>query len=117
MPLLTDAQEILKVDKWLSLDPEHALWYRGLSSVADDPNGGPFAPLLTKYGQQRFVTGHTPTQDRRINVRFGGRSILIDTGMNTQFYKGRGSALEMIGDKFTAIYEDGKMPLALKPAP
>ena len=111
VPMLTDAQEVLKVDKWVSLDPDNALWYRGLSSVADDPAGGPFAPLLAKYGQQRFITGHTPTQDRRINVRFGGRVILIDSGMNTQFYKGRASALEMIGDQLTAIYEDGKTAL------
>ena len=114
VPLLTDAQEVLKVDKWVSLDPENALWYRGLSTVPDDPAGGPFAALLTKYGQQRFITGHTPTQDRYIGVRFGGRSILIDTGMNREFYKGKPSALEIIGDQFTAIYEDGKTPLAIK---
>src|SRR5204862_6194111 len=71
VPMLTDAQEILKVDKWVALDPENALWYRGLASVPDDPAGGPFTALLAKYGQQRFITGHTPTQDRRINVRFG----------------------------------------------
>ena len=114
VPMLTDAQEILKVDKWVSLDPENALWYRGLATVPDDPAGGPFTALLAKYGQQRFITGHTPTNDRRINVRFGGRAFLIDTGMNTQFYKGKASALEMIGDQFTAIYEDGKTPLTIK---
>jgi hypothetical protein len=108
---VTDAREVLKVDRWLSLDPEAALWYRGLSTVPDDPAGGPFAPLLAKYGQQRFVTGHTPTQDRSINVRFGGRAILIDTGMHTPVYKGRASMLEMIGNQLTAIYEEERVPL------
>lgn len=117
LPLLTDAQEILKVDKWLSLDPEASLWYRGLSTEPDDEAGGPFLPLLTRYGAQRFVTGHTPTADRRIWVRFGGRAVLIDTGMNTAFYKGRASALEMDGEKLTAIYEDGRVPLWPRPAP
>jgi len=115
LPLLTDAQEILKVDNWLSLDPEGSLWYRGLSNVPDDPTGAPFLALLTRYGAQRFVTGHTPTNDRRIAVRFGGHAVLIDTGMNTAFYKGHASALEINGDKLTAIYEDGRVQLWPKP--
>ena len=111
VPLLTDAQDILKIDKWVALDPEGALWWRGLSTLPDDPTGGPILPLLTRYGAQRFVTGHTPTNDRRIAVRFGGRAALIDTGMNTQFYKGRASALEIDGEKLTAIYDDGRAQL------
>ena len=111
MPLLMDAQEIMKINSWLSINPEGALWYRGLSTVPDDPQGGPFAALLQKYGAKRFVTGHTPQQNRSITVRFGGRAVLIDTGMLTSFYKGRASALEIDGDKLTAYYEDGKITL------
>jgi hypothetical protein len=111
VPLLMEAQEILKIDSWVSINPEGALWYRGLSTVKDDPAGGPFLPLLQKYGAKRFVTGHTPQQNRSITVRFGGRAVLIDTGMLTSFYKGRPSALEINGDKLTAIYLDGKVAL------
>jgi hypothetical protein len=111
VPLLMEAQEILKVDSWLSINAEGALWYRGLSTVKDDPAGGPFAALLQKYGAQRFITGHTPQQNRSITVRFGGRAVLIDTGMLTSFYKGRASALEIDGDKLTAYYEDGTVTL------
>jgi hypothetical protein len=64
--------------------------------------------LLQKYGAKRFVTGHTPQQNRNIGVRFGGRAILIDTGMLTKVYKGRASALEINGDALAAIYEDGR---------
>jgi len=111
IPLLMEAQEVLKIDTWLSINPEGALWYRGLSTVPDDPKGGPFAALLEKYGAKRFVTGHTPQQNRSITVRFGGRAVLIDTGMLTSYYKGRASALEIDGDKLTAYYEDGKVTL------
>lgn len=111
IPMLLEAQEIMKVDSWLAIDPQGALWYRGLSTEKDDPAGGPFAALLTKYGARRFVTGHTPQQNRSITIRFGGRAVLIDTGMLTSVYKGRASALEIIGDKLTAIYEDGKVTL------
>lgn len=111
IPLLMEAQEIMKIDSWLAINPEGALWYRGLSSVKDDPAGGPFAALLQKYNARRFVTGHTPQQSRSITVRFGGRAVLIDTGMLTSVYKGRASALEIVGEKLTAIYEDGRVTL------
>ena len=111
IPLLMEAQEIMKIETWLSINPEGALWYRGLATERDDPAGGPFAALLAKYGAKRFVTGHTPQQSRSITVRYGGRAILIDTGMLTSYYKGRASALEITGDKLTAFYEDGKVQL------
>ena len=111
VPLLMEAQELMKVDSWLAINPEGALWYRGLSTVADDPAGAPFAALLQQYGARRFVTGHTPQQGRSITVRFGGRAVLIDTGMLASVYKGRASALEIAGEKLTAYYEDGKVTL------
>ena len=111
LPLLKDAQDVLTIDQWVVINPEGALWYRGLSTLPDDPAGGPFAALLQRYGARRFVTGHTPQQDRSINVRYGGRAVLIDTGMLASYYKGRASALEIVGDKLTAIYEDGRVPL------
>ena len=113
VPLLMEAQEILKIDTWLVVHPDGALWYRGLSTEKDDPAGGPFAALLAKYGAKRFVTGHTPQASRSITMRFGGRALLIDTGMLTSVYKGRASALEINGDRLTAIYEDGRVPLSV----
>ena len=118
VPLLLEAQEILKIDSWVSVNPEMALWYRGLATEPDDPAGGPFAALLAKYGAKRFVTGHTPQQhNRSINVRFGGRSVLIDTGMLASYYKGRAAALEIVGDRLTAIYETERVPLTAQPTP
>lgn len=111
LPLLKEAQDVLTIDQWVVVHPEGALWYRGLATLPDDPAGGPFAALLQRYGAKRFVTGHTPQQDREINLRYGGRAVLIDTGMLTSYYKGRPSALEIVGDKLTAIYEDGRVPL------
>jgi hypothetical protein len=117
VPLLLEAQEIMKIDTWISVSPEGALWYRGLATEPDDPAGGPFAALLAKYGAKRFVTGHTPQQNARINLRFGGRSVLIDTGMLASYYKGRAAALEIVGDQLTAIYETERVPLGAAKAP
>ena len=111
MPLLMEAQEILKIDAWTVVNPEGALWYRGLATEPDNPAGTPFAALLAKYGATRFVTGHTPQQTARITSRFGGRAILIDTGMLAAYYKGRPAALEIDGGTLTAIYETERLPI------
>ncbi|HET7216419.1 MAG TPA: hypothetical protein VFJ02_00160, partial [Vicinamibacterales bacterium] len=45
----------------------------------------------------------------RIRVRFGNRMFLIDTGMLSSYFKdGRASALELQGDRITAIYPDSR---------
>ena len=111
VPLLMEAQEILKIDAWTVVNPEGALWYRGLATEPDNPAGAPFAALLAKYGATRFVTGHTPQQTARITSRFGGRAILIDTGMLAAYYMGRPAALEIDGGTLTAIYETERLPL------
>ena len=111
MPMLLDAQEVMKIDSWLALNGDKSMWYRGLSTVTDDASGGPFAALLQKYGAKRFVTGHTPQAKAMITVRFGGRAVLIDTGMLTSVYRGRASALEIIGDQLSAYYAEGKVRL------
>ena len=102
----------------MSVNPEGALWYRGLATEPDDPNGGPFAAMLATYGAKRFVTGHTPQQhNRSINTRFGGRAVLIDTGMLASYYKGRAAALEIVGDQLTAIYETERVKLTPQATP
>ncbi len=113
VPLLTEAQEILKIQQWTVVNPERELWYRGFATLPDDPAGGPFASLLERYGAKRFVTGHTPQENRRITVRYGGRVILIDTGMLTGYYKGRASALEIDGERLSATYADARVPIAV----
>ena len=116
LEFLREAEAILGVDKWIGIDGDGALWWRGLADAPDDPTGGPLLPLLQRYKAARFVAGHTPTATRRITVRFGGRAVLLDTGLNRQYYQGNPSALEIAGDQLTAIYLDRRerLPAATK---
>lgn len=87
------------------------LWYRGLAR-ADDTFEPEVKTILDAVQARAIVVGHTVAETGRITPRFGGRVVQIDTGMLTEVYKnGRPSALEIIGDKWTAIYEDGRQPL------
>jgi hypothetical protein len=114
--LVTAAGEILKINTWSALDPRGPLWYRGFSTASEREEADAVGALLQRYDASRFVTAHTVTSDHRINVRFGGRAILIDTGMLASVYHGRPSALRIEGSSLTAVYEDQRQPLTGAPA-
>ncbi len=85
------------------------LWYRGLAQEDETVFGPEVDKILDAVRARAIVIGHTVTPTGRIMPRFGGRVVQIDTGMLTSVYKGgRPSALEIAGDTWTAIYEDGR---------
>jgi len=91
-------------------DPLGPLWYRGL--VMRDPDaqgrrgGSPrsmdaeLREVLSAYGAQRMVIGHTPTLTG-VGITNEGRLIRIDTGIS-RHYGGPLSWIEIIGSKVTA---------------
>jgi hypothetical protein len=110
-------QQLSGIQEWALIAGEGPLWYRGLATLPED--GEPaVAALLARFGASRFVVGHTPQLPGRINVRLGGRVVLLDTGMLASVYKGgQPSALEIQNGRLTAIYASGREPLATGPAP
>ena len=84
------------------------LWYRGVNTIAE----ADVDQILAKAGARAIVVGHTVSQTGRIGVRFGGKVFSIDTGMQQQYVPtGHASALEIVGDVFTAIYTDSRQVL------
>jgi hypothetical protein len=82
------------------------LWYRGLAQEPEtfEPQ---VAEIVTAQKARAIVIAHTVPTTGRINVRFGGKVFVIDTGMQSEYVpKGRASALEIKGQVFTAIYQD-----------
>ena len=93
------------IDSWVMMSPEGPLWFRGASRWSEEEHGVEMAALLDGIGAETVVVGHTPEPEGTIRPRFGGRVIIIDTGMLSSYYTGgRPSALEIDGDTFTAIY-------------
>ena len=100
----------------LAMRANGPLWYRGLATEADT-----FAPdvddILRKQKARAIVVGHTVTPGRRIRVRFAGKVVEIDTGMQPAYIQnGRASALEIRGGKFTAVYLDRRDTLVVASA-
>jgi hypothetical protein len=98
-----------------SMSENGPLWYRGLALEPEPAFAPALAGILTDLGARAIVVGHTVTGDGRIQPRFGGRVIQIDTGMlGGEWYPGGStSALEIRGDALTAIYQDKRAPLVV----
>jgi hypothetical protein len=97
-------------EKSILYDPLGPLWYRGLTGAdpdAEAPRGKSNEPrhtidqelsiVLSAYGANRLVIGHTPNL-AGIVVANGGRLARIDTG-NSRYYGGIPSWLEILGDR------------------
>ncbi len=111
VPTLREAQAMLEIGKWSLIDPEGPLWYRGWATSPEDATAAQVLPFLDQMKLARIVVGHTPTGERRIDARYGGRVVVIDTGMLASYYKGTPSALEIAGGRLKAIYPDGEVEL------
>ena len=116
VPFLREAQELTGIAKWIVVEPEGPLWFRGWATWPEDSTAAQVTAFLDQMKLTRIVVGHTPTADRRIVVRYGGRVVTIDTGMLAPYFMGNASALEISGTRMKAIYADGEVDLTLPKA-
>ncbi|MDC0708599.1 metallophosphoesterase [Stigmatella sp. ncwal1] len=91
-------------------DSRGPLWFRGYAQEEEALWSPGLDEVLARFGARRMVMGHTPTKDGRIGVRFGGRTVFIDTGLST-YYGRHLAALEIRGDRLTALYPEGRVSL------
>jgi len=68
-------------------------WYRGTARCHALLEADRLRGTLRELGVKRVVIGHTPTASRRVQSRFGGAVVMLDTGMLPSAFHGRASAL------------------------
>lgn len=78
-------------------------WYRGYALDDEDEICSVLDKALDMMEANRMVVGHTVQHDGAIHTRCGGKIILIDIGIS-KAYGGRKGALEIKGNKATALY-------------
>ena len=89
----------------LASRPDGPLWYRGLTEIAEPD----VDDILAKQHAKAIVVGHTVTTTSRVAPRFGGKVVMIDTGMQPAYVPaGRASAVEFLNGTVTAIYTDSR---------
>jgi hypothetical protein len=101
---------------WFLTDENGPVWFRGLATWDETEMESALVGVLDAFSAQRVVVGHTP-QLGKILPRFGGRVYLIDTAMAYGDKGGRAAALEIDGDRVTAVYTDERVPLTEEPSP
>lgn len=96
--------EALRWADWYLTSADGPFVFRGLAHWDEAEYQGTIGALLEELGVKRQVVGHNPQRTGRISSRFQGQVLLIDTGMLASVYGGQPSALEIDGDRLTAIY-------------
>lgn len=106
--LRTKISEYLQFPDWLSVRTDGPLWFRGFDQWSDAEGTSQIDKILQSFKAEHFVTGHTVQKGGSIRSRFGGKVLLIDTGMLSSYYPGgKASALEIRNKvTFTAKYMD-----------
>ena len=99
-----------KIMSLLSATEDGPLWYRGMASEPEAAFEPMLDSILRRLDARAVVIGHTPIPSGQITTRFGGRVVMIDTGMlGGEFFKtGAASALETRDGALAAIYADGR---------
>jgi hypothetical protein len=108
-----------QITSLLSATEDGPLWYRGMASEPEAAFEPMLSSILKRLDAKAVVIGHTPIANGQITTRFGGRVVMIDTGMlgGENYPKGVASALEARDGGFAAIYEDGRRVAITAPAP
>ena len=106
-------ERFLKLGTWLSVKEDGPLWFRGYDRWSEEEGAPQVEKILAAYNATSIVTGHTVQKTAHIRPRFGGKVMLIDTGMLASYYPGgKASALEITDEgKFTAVYLDQQVVL------
>lgn len=105
--------QFLELNKWLCVREDGPLWFRGYDQGSEEEGLLQVEKILGAYNATNIVVGHTVQRTTHIRSRFGGKVILIDTGMLSSYYPGgKASALEISDDGgFTAVYLDQRVVL------
>ena len=109
-------QRLLNYRTWLAVSANGPLWYRGLAQAPEDSLIDGVNAMLERLKAQHIVVGHTVVSKTEVITRFDNRVFLLDTGMLTEEYGGRASALEILGGTFTAYHADGEPKVLLRAA-
>jgi len=108
--LTTDLERAIAAPREsLIVSEDGPLFYRVLAQLPESGSSAPVDSVLSSFHVRSMIGGHSVVGTGRIESRFRGTLLLIDTGMLSSVYRGgQPSALEIKGDVATAIYLTGR---------
>jgi hypothetical protein len=115
--VLAALETVEKLDSASLISTDGPLWYRSNVACGGIIEKHRIDAVLDAIGADRVVVGHTPTPERKVLQRFGGRVIEVDTGMLNFYYRGSGNALVLSGDAIAVHNQAGGDPYDPLPHP
>lgn len=100
------ANEYLDAGNGLPFAASGPVWYRRTAVCHPYAESPVSRAVLEDLGASRVVIGHTPTLGRTIQSRMNGTVVLIDTGMNVAYYKGKPAAWQWSRGQESVVYAD-----------
>jgi hypothetical protein len=105
----SELQGNLPEEPGLSEADDGPLWYRGLASNAEEIEAAHVDAVLAAYNVDRIVIAHTPGMGT-IVPRFGGKVLIIDTGISA-YYGSHLASLLIESDNYYTLQNSEKIPL------
>ena len=102
----TEIRELLTLEESPELGSDGPFWYRGSVYCKPLLERPVLEAALAELSVARVVVGHTPTADRRAHSLYGGKLLMLDTGMLASYYNGRPTALVIEGEQMYVQYAD-----------
>ncbi len=106
--LAAAAQVVIGFDDAALFGTRGPVWYRGLAMCRSATEQDIADAALAQFGVKQIAIGHTTTPTLRPTLRLERKVLMLDTGMLTERYRGRGHAVVFDGAGTHAIDEDGK---------
>lgn len=115
-PALDTMKRLTDITTGLLFAPNSPLWYRGYALEPEAKIMPGFNAMMKRVRAQYLVAAHTVNTKFNITPHLDNRVFLIDTGMLTPYFGGRGSALIIEGGTFKAVYLGGESQVLIPPA-
>lgn len=107
--LIDSAARMIELNDSPFFRMQSVIWYRGNVLCNEVMAESELDAALRQFGAGRLVIGHTPTHNRRVLDRFGGKLIRADTGILKSHYHGQSSAVIIERGRTAVFYtaQDG----------
>ncbi len=97
------AQRFVKLANSLLFSRYGPTWYRGNMYCHEYAQENTLNDLLTHFDAEQIFLGHTPDESMQVRSRFGGKVIMLDTGMSKAYYAGNPSLVHINDDNLTVL--------------
>ncbi len=97
------AKKFVKLADSLLFSSFGPTWYRGNMYCHEYSEENTVNEVLNYFNANQIFLGHTPDDSLQVRSRFGGKVIMLDTGMSQAYYKGNPSVVDITNNQLKVL--------------